>query len=216
MSITNLAWTNPSSPAERWRGILFAAAMRIATEDDAPEGPPSPLAVSRISALRGRDPQAWNELFASEHQAIYRYALSRLANPVDAEDATSHVFAEAWEHAESMEDRGLPPRAWLFGIARNIVNTRRRLFARRPPALSLEAFDGAADEAGIAPELLDLALAIASLERGQAEVIALRFIHDLSLQETAAALGTTTDAVKGRQARALGQLRRRLESPGAG
>jgi len=164
-----------------------------------------------IARLRRKDDSSWSELFAREMPAIYRYALARLGDATDAEDAASQVFEEAWKSAGSLEDHGLPARAWLFGIARNVVNRRRTLIFRKPPALRLELFDGAHDEAGLSPELADLAAAVRALPANQAEVVALRFIHGLSLEETAAVLKTSIDGVKGRQARALARLRESLE-----
>jgi RNA polymerase sigma-70 factor, ECF subfamily len=137
--------------------------------------------------------------------------MSRLNDAHDAEEVTSEAFVEAWENASSFEDIGLPARAWLFGIARNLVNRRRRRLFQRPPMLALESFDGPDDVPDMAPDLIDLAGAIASLDKAHAEVITLRFIHDLSLEETAAAIGATVDAVKGRQARALVRLRKQLD-----
>jgi len=172
---------------------------------------PVPAADSaEIARLRARDPQAWTLLFEREMPAIYRYALSALGRPDDAEDVASAVFAAAWESADRLRDEGLPARAWLFGIARNIIGTHRRWLVRRPPVVALEAFDAPAWDQHLSPELLDLARALQKLNRSQAEVIAFRFIHGLSLEETAAVLGTSVDGVKGRQARALAALRDRL------
>ena len=160
--------------------------------------------------LRRRDPEAWRTFFEREMPAIYRYAMSRLGQPSEAEDATSQVFEEAWDHAGSFADHGLPARAWLFGIARNVVNTQRRKWMRRPPIVALEGFDGGESDPSLDPDLIDLAHSITLLDRGHAEVISLRFLHGLSLQETAAVLGTSVDGVKGRQARALAELRKHL------
>ena len=55
--------------------------------------------------------------------------------------------------------------------------------------------------------MVDLAAALRRLPSSQAEVVTLRFVHGLSLEETAEALGATVDAVKARQARALTRLR---------
>ena len=169
-----------------------------------------------IDLLRRRDPESWRELFAEEMPVIYRYGMSRLGNAHDAEDLAGQVFEEAWKHAESLKDRGLPARVWLFGIARNLVATHRRRWFRQQPALALEAFDAPAIDPGLDTELIDLARSIAQLSSAHAEVISLRFIHGLSLQETAEVLGTTVDGVKGRQARALAELRDRLELAPAG
>jgi RNA polymerase sigma-70 factor (ECF subfamily) len=143
--------------------------------------------------------------------AIFRYCRLRLGDPARAEDATADVFEQAWRSADSYEDRGLPPRAWLFGIARHVVGSHRRWLVRQPPHLALEAFDGPATDSGLHTDRLDLAQAIAALDAAHAEVITLRFIHDLPLAVTADALGVTVDAVKGRQARALAALRALLE-----
>ena len=160
-----------------------------------------------VHALKDRDPAAWQMFFEREMPGIFRYARGRLGDSARAEDATAEVFESAWRSAEAFQDRGLPARAWLYGIARNVVANHRRWLFRQPPQLTLEAFDAARDEPGLSPDRIDLVRAIAELEPAHAEVITLRFIHDLSLEETAATLGITTDAVKGRQARALQALR---------
>ncbi|MBA4179915.1 MAG: hypothetical protein C0506_04930 [Anaerolinea sp.] len=194
------------APGGLW-GSLFAVRLPV-QEEAAPAG-----VNSEASRLKSREPDAWRQLFEREMPAIYRYAQSRLANASEAEDATSQVFAEAWEHAEAFRDQGLPARAWLFGIARNVVNSHRRRWFGRPPAVAIEAFDGAAADPGLDSDLIDLAHSLSLLEPAHAEVVSLRFIHGLSLQETAIALGTSVDGVKGRQARALARLRDHLQEP---
>lgn len=199
-----------SPPWERQRG--FGIGRWLAALASLPERGRGLRAVplSEGELLRRRDPDTWREFFEREMPAIYKYASSRLANAAEAEDATSQVFEEAWDHAESYRDHGLPARAWLFGIARNVVNTHRRKWLRRPPVVGLDGFDGGDADPSLDAEQFDLAQAIASLDRSQAEVISLRFLHGLSLQETAEVLGTSVDGVKGRQARALVELRKRL------
>ena len=163
-----------------------------------------------IDALRRRDERAWTVLFEREAPALLRYAYARLGRWEDAEDAVSRVFQEAWQHIDGLEDRGLPPRAWLFGIARHVVRTARRRLLRRPPVISLEAV--AAATPGPDPQQLELVHALRRLPAKDAEVVTLRFLHGLSLAETALAMGTTVDAVKARQARALRRLRAALEA----
>jgi RNA polymerase sigma-70 factor (ECF subfamily) len=191
----------------RWRlGATLAALLKASS----PEPSLRAVATSEPELLRQRDPGAWRALFEREMPAIYQYSASRLGSPTEAEDATSEVFEAAWEHAGSFADQGLPARAWLFGIARNVVNTRRRKWVQRPPALALETFDGGEADPALDPALIDLAHAVGALDQGYAEVITLRFLHGLSLQETADVLRTTVDAVKGRQARALVEMRKTL------
>lgn len=186
--------------------VLFAAFARRGL--DAAQATPR----TEHEALRRRDREVWRQVFETEHSAIYRYALGRLASPAEAEDATSQVFAEAWEHAADFDDHGLPVRAWLFGIARNVVNGQRRRFMQRPPLLSLEEHDRADHDPALDAGRMDLYRVIAALEPSWAEVVTLRFVHGLSLVETAEALGMSLDAVKGKQARALAEMRRRLQA----
>jgi RNA polymerase sigma-70 factor (ECF subfamily) len=170
--------------------------------------PSSALLASDPSAasIQSRDPRAWQALFAAQMPAIYRYARARVPNAETAEDLAAEVFEEAWKHADSFDDRGLPPRAWLFGIARNVVASHRRRWFRRPPHLTLEAYDGPARPT-LSPEMVDLVRALQELPASQAEVVTLRFVHGLSLEETASAMNTSVDSVKARQARALLRLR---------
>lgn len=162
------------------------------------------------AGIRRRDPQQWRALYESERAPLYRYALSRLGSAEDAEDLVGQVFEAAWESAHRYEDRGLAPRAWLFGIARNLVLMRRRGLFRKPPPLALEAFDQPHSDSGMDASMIDLAAAIRSLPGDLAEVVTLRFLHGLTAPETAAVLDVPLSTVKGRQLRALERLRNAL------
>lgn len=165
-----------------------------------------------IRDLRQRDPGAWRTLLMDETPAVYRYVRARVRSAEDAEDLTSEVLEEAWRCIGSLEDRGLPPRSWLFGIAARVVARHWRRHFRRPPALSIAAFDGTGGDPAGRTDSLDLVRGIAALKRQHAEVIVLRFLHGLSIHETASLLDASVDAIKGRQARALEELRRRLDT----
>lgn len=185
---------------ERFLSALPAQQESLPVERDRPE--------AIIAALQRREPDTWRELFVREMPSIYQYVASRVPTGTEAEDLTSEIFEAAWASADRLQDRGLPPRAWLFGIARNVVNDHRRRWFRRPPAFALN--DNLLAEGTSSADDLVLADAIARLPAAHAEVINLRFVQGLSLQETAEALGSTVDAVKGRQARALLSLREAL------
>lgn len=180
---------------------LFALASLLPAVDSSPSG------AKDAAGIRRRDPAPWHQLYEAERAPLYRYALSRLGSAEDAEDLVGQVFEAAWESAGRYEDRGLAPRAWLFGIARNLVLMRRRGLFRRPPALALEAFDQPHTETGMDATMLDLATAIRGLPGDLAEVVTLRFLHGLSAAETAAVLDVPLTTVKGRQLRALQRLR---------
>ena len=101
-------------------------------------------------------------------------------------------------------------RRWVFTIARNRVidDARKRSRRGRLSRLSPPAEEAAPpDDDPIDPELLR---AMGTLTPEQREVLALRFIADLSLEAVAGITGRTTGAVKTMQARGLANLARVL------
>jgi RNA polymerase sigma-70 factor (ECF subfamily) len=191
-----------------WGARLLLAMSSGVAQDAPPQHGPSP---AFIESLRRGDHESWRLLFDEESATIYRYAFSRLGSPDDAEDVTNQVFEEAWKGIARYREEGLPLRAWLFGIARNLAAGHRRRFMNRNAQVSVDGLQIEGQPEAVQAEMIDLVDAIASLEPSQAETITLRYIHGLSLAETAAVLGTTVDGVKGRQQRALAALKQRLK-----
>ena len=165
--------------------------------------PPSDV----LDSLRSQDPEAWGRLFVDDMPAIYRFVRSRLGDQFESEDVTSEVFERAWRAANTLKDRGVPPRAWLYGIARHVISSHRRRSLQNPQGLAVRDDDASESDPSLSPERVDLARAIARLGHKYGEIITLRFFHGLSVAEVALALGLSFDAVKGRQARALAALR---------
>jgi RNA polymerase sigma factor (sigma-70 family) len=103
-------------------------------------------------------------------------------------------------------------RRWVFTIARNRVIDDRRRRARRPSTPTDHVPDRAApDEDGLVdPELV---AGLAQLTSEQREVVLLRFVADLPLEDVARITKRTEGAVKSMQHRALAQLARILADP---
>lgn len=191
---------------DRLRGLLALLGGGEYIDSD-----PPPRA--EISAIRGREPESWRRLYSETRDDLYRYALARLGRAEDAEDAVGDIFEEALASAHRLEDRGLPARAWLYGIARNVVGRHRRSRFRRPPHVAIELFDGGQHDGQLAPEIIDLLREVEALPGRYSEVVTLRFLHGLTLAETAHVLGATIATVKSLQFRAVQQLRERLDVP---
>ena len=111
-----------------------------------------------------------------------------------------------------------PFRPWLLAIVANEARNRRRAAARRS-ALALRAAaepaaPAALPEAAVlaGSERRELGAALARLGPEHREVIALRYLLDLSEAECAAALGCRPGTVKSRLSRALARLRGELET----
>jgi RNA polymerase sigma-70 factor (ECF subfamily) len=172
--------------------------------------------------IRDGDPAAFATLFDGNAGALHRYALRVTGNRATAEDVVSLTFLEAWrlrgrlrpdEPGDGRDGDGL--RAWLFGIAANIVRNTTRS-ARRHRA-ALERLPPRADEPDFAEELADRAAqaeelaaahrALRLLRRGEREVLALVVWSGLSHAEAAEALGCRVGTVKSRLSRARARLR---------
>jgi RNA polymerase sigma-70 factor (ECF subfamily) len=106
----------------------------------------------------------------------------------------------------------------LYRIARNLLVDHYRKAGGRA-ALPLQAAEAQTAPDEDPPVLVDLKLSIERLHRAlvrldeaQREVVTLRFLSGLSLQETAAALEKTEAAIKALQHRGLAALRQALTS----
>ena len=134
----------------------------------------------------------------------------------DAEEAAQDAFVKAWRALPRFR-AGEPWRPWLLTIVANEARNRRRSAGRRSAlALRAAAEPVAAvalpeSEALAGSERRELAAALARLGPEHREVIALRFLLDLSEAECAAAIGCRPGTVKSRLSRALGRLRMELE-----
>jgi RNA polymerase sigma-70 factor (ECF subfamily) len=143
-----------------------------------------------------------------------------MASAHDAEDVTATVFLKAWEAIGSYDDRGAPFSSWLFRIARNTIIDEHRRSERRPVPVEDTGDAGEAvtgpEEAIVAAAAADrIRSAVRELTDEQAYVIALRFWWDLSVRETAMAVGKNENAVKALQHRAIKTLARILQEDGS-
>jgi RNA polymerase sigma-70 factor (ECF subfamily) len=83
------------------------------------------------SAETGRGTSTWlDDLYQSNHAAVFRVCWSILRNPEDAADATQQVFLIALESMEPAV-KGRVARGWLLTVARNhcldLLRRRKRL-----------------------------------------------------------------------------------------
>lgn len=170
----------------------------------------------RLAALvelaRDGDGDAFGALFDHYRPRVERMLLAKTRSTYLAEDMTSETFARAL--------RGLPDfkldaqhfGAWLGKIARNIALDH---FKSRRAALELvtegmERREAVHDGPDVAVLTIlrheRLRRALEQLPANQRSCIALRFLDELSISETAELLGVTEGAVKQRQWRGLRSL----------
>jgi RNA polymerase sigma-70 factor (ECF subfamily) len=169
-----------------------------------------------IRRAKDGDPDAFAEIYDTHQPAIYRYICYRVGSDAVAEDLTSECFVRLVEHIDGFTYRGRPLLAWLYTIARNLVNDHHRR-ASRAELVDLDETlqaDGE-DPEHVANRALDrrrLAEALDQLTDDQCQVIILRFFDGLDNRTVAQITGRSYGAVKALQHRGLASLRRVFDS----
>jgi RNA polymerase sigma-70 factor (ECF subfamily) len=166
-------------------------------------------------AQRG-DVNSLGRLYDRHRESIFRYLWIRLDDRQLAEDLTGDVFMRMLDALPRYQMKGLPFRAWLYRIAHNLmIDHFRKLNHQAAMPLEIAEEQKAGDDPDRAIEQIlmseRLQTALMDLEPTQCDVVTLRFLVGLSLQETALTVGKTEAAVKALQHRGLGSLRRALE-----
>lgn len=154
----------------------------------------------------------------------YRASFAVLGNRADAEECAQEACARAlvrWRRVQTYAP------AWVARVATNqaIDRARRRMRADRAvPQLAASAglsaggstgqpsgqSAGTTDSAVLSARRHDLVVALDALPRKQREMVVLRYLVDLSEQQTADALQCSVGTVKSSTARGLEKLRSRL------
>jgi RNA polymerase sigma-70 factor (ECF subfamily) len=168
-------------------------------------------------AQRG-DARAFGELYEYHAPAIFRYLFAHLDSQMDAEDLTGEVFLKAWQSLPKYTERGAPFLAFLFRIARNALVDHYRQ-AHRQESKSPDELDGYRDTSKLEPidmvgnqmEHQHIMKVLSRLRHDYQSVLTLRFIGELSPEETAQVMQRSVGAVRVLQHRALIALRQELE-----
>jgi RNA polymerase sigma factor (sigma-70 family) len=162
---------------------------------------------SLIEAARGGDAGALVSLIAVAQPDIRRYA-ARNCRAADIDDAVQETLLLLYRRVGTL--RAVTSfSAWLFAVARRAC---LRLLRRSAGANDVAADEAETRLAHLASEdiRIDLSRAIQSLPDHYREVILLRDIEELSIDEIAAVLGLTRESVKARIHRARLMIREYL------
>ncbi|MGQ0432570.1 MAG: RNA polymerase sigma factor [Microthrixaceae bacterium] len=127
----------------------------------------------------------------------------------DPEGVLGEVFLNVARSLHRFRGNEEDLRRWVFTIARHRVIDDSRHRSRRPQTTGTVPVDlaGPPDDAGLDLDLLD---ALGQLNADQREVVTLRFVADLPLEDVARITGRSVGAVKSMQLRGLTQLARIL------
>lgn len=170
-----------------------------------------------VELAKGGDVRAYGELVDRYREISFRTAYLIARNGADAEDATQDAFVKAYYALDRFRSAE-PFRPWILRIVSNEARNRRRSAGRRE-RLALRVVERrgpgdaapSPDAAAIAQETRrTLVGALEMLPERDRDVIACRYLLELSEAETATTLGIRPGTVKSRLSRGLSRLRREL------
>jgi RNA polymerase sigma-70 factor, ECF subfamily len=171
-----------------------------------------------LAGAQAGDDAAMKNLFCDLHPRLVRFL--RTIEPHMADDLASEVWMAVARGIRGFEGDAVSFRAWVFSIARRrAADQRRRDVRRKVDLLDAADFDelpGDADPESVALGRLtgrDAAeLLAATLPPDHAEVLLLRVLGDLDVDEVATVMGRTPNWVRVTQHRALQRLADRVGS----
>lgn len=136
----------------------------------------------------------------------------------DPDGSANEVFLRAFRSLHRFDGDEDHFRSWIFTIAHHLVVDERRRRDRRPKTAPMP--DEGSEPGRPEPDAAENALVrlgderirrlLADLAPAQREVVLLRVVADLSIEETARAMGKRPNAIKALQHRAMQALRQRL------
>jgi RNA polymerase sigma-70 factor (ECF subfamily) len=141
----------------------------------------------------------------------------RLHGSREPDDLTSEVFLRVFDHLRDFDGDEPGFRSWVFTIAHRLLIDEHRLQSRRPQTVELSApvtdsVPGGNTEADALMAIDDQHITdvLSDLAPDQREVLSLRIVGDLTIEQIAEVLGKSRGAVKSLQHRGVAALRRRL------
>jgi RNA polymerase sigma factor (sigma-70 family) len=178
--------------------------------------PPDATDEALVERARRGHAGAYDEIVQRYTEMAFRTAYLVTGSAADAEEAVQDAFVKA-HRALGRFRAGAPLRPWLLRIVGNEARNRRRAAGRRASvearAARLEVGGAAGDPvtaAEAAAERRALLDALEALPDEQRLVVICRYLLQLSVEETSAALAVPEGTVKSRLARALDRLRELL------
>lgn len=153
-----------------------------------------------------RPEETFTEFYLQSKDACLRAVAAVCSDRFSAEEAVAEAFARAWA-SWSQVSRHPAPAAWVVRTALNHhVSRWRRTRRERSVPLAADAADRASP--GVDPhDRAELVSVLRGLPQRQREVVVLRFLLDLTTEQTAAALGIAPGTVTAHLHRAMTTLR---------
>lgn len=171
---------------------------------------------SLLTAAQAGGEWAYERLYKSLAPSVNGYL--RVQGAAEPEDLTSEVFERAFSALGGFSGGEAQFRSWVFTIAHHRLTDERRRVARRPQRADAEVPElptgDVEEEAARRLATERVRRLCEGLAPDQRDVLLLRMLAALTVEEIADALGKTPGAVKALQRRGLAALRRQMEHQG--
>ncbi len=158
------------------------------------------------------DGEAFGQLYDRYLDTVFRFIYFRVNDRALAEDFTSETFLRALRRIGTITYQGRDIGAWFITIARNIVLDHLKSARHRLEMTTADTIEGKEHAQSTESAVLDvlqserLMQAVSQLGDEQRECVMLRFVHGLSVSETAQVMGKNDGAIKALQHRAVRKL----------
>ena len=169
-----------------------------------------------VKRAQAREQEAFGELYDIFASRIYRFIRIKVNAPERAEDILQDTFLRAWQSLPRLKLDNLYFGAWLYTIARNLINDHYRNMQRRPAAENIDdhgdliSGDDVAANTELKLDIERMRASLAELSPTYRQVLELRFIQEFSVDETAKILGRNSLSVRVVQHRAIKKLQKLL------
>lgn len=173
-----------------------------------------------LQRFHAGDLDAFADLYRRYHPRVLSFLRRELRDQHLAEDLAAETFTKALAALPDLHYAGRDLRSWLFTIARNLIvdhfrrsETRLLSSVAQPDATTVDERSPEAAPESTAVGRAALLDALQRLEPRHRAVVVHRVLLDLSVRDTAAALGWHISMVKHQLGRALRLLAKLLSEP---
>jgi RNA polymerase sigma factor (sigma-70 family) len=168
-----------------------------------------------LEACRLGEEWAWGQVYEDLAPVILRYLRARGAR--EPEDLLGETFLRVVGSVGTFDGDERDFRAWAFTIARRLLIDHQRRWARRPTyAMPLVEVVDLCEVGDVEEDALRslaearVRLVLETLTPDRRDVLTLRILADLTVDQVARVLGKSPGAVKALQARGIEAIRRAM------
>lgn len=154
------------------------------------------------------------EGFEAYNDAIFRYCFFKTSDREKALDLTQDTFAKTWEYLASGKKID-NMKAFLYRVATNAVtDSYRKKKSESLDSLQEDGFDPSSDDhekSILNIEGEEVMKYLNDLDEPYKEILTLRYVHDLSIDEIIEITGESGNTISVRLHRAIGKLKTKFK-----